>query len=134
MEVDDLLPIVEAAELLGFARSHHGDVELTETGKAFADADISTRQDLFREAALSHVPLLNQMHCALQSKSDGTMPLEFFRDLLEKYFPENEIEPQLETALYWGRYGEIFTYDSESDRLRLRSQTNSVAADHDLEH
>jgi len=134
MEVDDLLPIVEAAELLGFARSHHGDVELTETGKAFADADISTRQDLFREAALSHVALLNQMQCALQSKSDGSMPLEFFRDLLEKYFPANEIEPQLETALYWGRFGEIFTYDSAGDRLRLRSQTNSVAADHNLEH
>jgi len=134
MEVDDLLPIVEAAALLGFARSHHGDVELTESGKAFAEADISTRQDLFREAALAHVPLLNQMQCALQSKSDGTMPLEFFRDVLEKYFPQNEIQAQLETALYWGRYGEIFTYDSEGDRLRLRSPASSLAADHNLEH
>ena len=121
MEVDDLLPIVEAATLLGFASSHQGDVELTATGKAFAEADIAPRKELFREAALAHVPLLQQIQTALQSKSDGTMPLEFFRDILEKYFPEKEIQSQLDTVLYWGRFGEIFTYDAQDERLRLRS-------------
>ena len=62
MEVDDLLPIVEAATLLGFAKSERGDVEITPEGKAFAEADIATRRHLFREAALAHVPLLQQMH------------------------------------------------------------------------
>jgi NitT/TauT family transport system ATP-binding protein len=112
---------VEAATLLGFASSHKGDVELTPAGKAFAEADITARKELFREAALAHVPLLQQIQTALQSKSDGAMPLEFFRDILEKHFPENEIQPQLDTALYWGRFGEIFTYDAQDDRLRLRS-------------
>jgi len=121
MEVDDLLPIVEAATLLGFASSHQGDVELTPAGKAFAEADITARKELFREAALAHVPLLQQIQTALQSKSDGAMPLEFFRDILEKHFPENEVQPQLDTVLYWGRFGEIFTYDAQDDRLRLRA-------------
>jgi len=126
MEVDDLLPIVEAATLLGFAASHQGDVELTPAGKAFAEADIIARKELFREAALAHVPLLQQIQTALQSKSDGTMPLEFFRDVLEKHVPENEIQSQLDTALYWGRFGEIFTYDAQDDRLRLRSATTTA--------
>jgi NitT/TauT family transport system ATP-binding protein len=120
MEVDDLFPIVEAATLLGFSLSHQGDVELTPAGKIFAEADIATRKELFRKASLAHVPLLQQIQSALQSKSDGTMPLEFFRDLVEKYFPENEIQPQLDTILYWGRFGEIFTYDAQDERLRLR--------------
>ena len=48
------------------------------------------------------------------------MPLEFFRDILEQHFPADEVQRQLDTALNWGRYGDIFTYDSESDRLSLR--------------
>jgi NitT/TauT family transport system ATP-binding protein len=119
MEVDDLLPIVEAATLLSFAKSDKGDVEITPQGKAFAEADISTRKDLFRQAALAHVPLLQQMHGALTNKSDHTMPLEFFRDILEQHFPADEVQRQIDTALNWGRYGDIFTYDSESDRLLL---------------
>jgi NitT/TauT family transport system ATP-binding protein len=121
MEVDDLLPIVEAATILGFAKSEHGDVELTTRGREYAQADIATRKQMFREAALSHVPLLQQIQTALQSKSDGTMPLEFYRDLVERYFPEDEIQRQLDTLLYWGRYGEIFDYDAEDERLRLPS-------------
>ncbi|MCV5682475.1 AAA-associated domain-containing protein, partial [Escherichia coli] len=40
MEVDDLLPIVEAAQLLGLVRVHEGDIEITPQGRAFAEADI----------------------------------------------------------------------------------------------
>jgi NitT/TauT family transport system ATP-binding protein len=123
MDVGDLLPIVEAATLLAFARSDKGDVEITPEGKAFAEADISTRKLLFREAALAHVSLLQQINNGLNSKSDHAMPLEFFRDLLEEHFSEDEAQKQIETALHWGRYGEIFTYDSQSDRLLLHQGT-----------
>ena len=119
MEVDDLLPFVEAAALLTFARSDKGDLEITPLGKEFAEADIATRKRIFREAALANVPLLQQMHSALLSKSDHSLPLEFFRDILDEHFPREEVQRQIETALDWGRYGDIFTYDSEADRLAL---------------
>jgi NitT/TauT family transport system ATP-binding protein len=117
MDVGDLLPILEAATLLGFAKSDRGDVEITPEGRAFAQADISTRKLLFREAALANVTLLQQINNSLKSKSDHALPLEFFRDLLEEHVAEEEAKRQIETALNWGRYGEVFTYDSESDRL-----------------
>ena len=117
MEVDDLLPIVEAAVLLGFAKSDRGDIELTPEGKAFADADIEKRTALFREAALKHVSLLQQINMALAIKGDHSMPLEFYRDVLDEHFAAPEVQKQIETALHWGRYAGIFTYDSEHDRL-----------------
>jgi len=117
MEVDDLLPIVEGATVLAFARTEKGDVEITDKGREFVGADASARKSLFREAALAHATLLQQISSSLASKSDGAMPLEFFRDILEEHFPEQEAQRQIETALHWGRYGEIFTYDSQSDRL-----------------
>jgi NitT/TauT family transport system ATP-binding protein len=128
MEVDDLLPIVEAAALLSFVKSERGDLELTPSGKAFAEADISTRKVLFREAALAHVTLLQQMNGALASKSDHTIPVELFRDILDEHFSDADVERQIETALNWGRYGDIFAYDSESDRL-LSHQPANVSDD-----
>jgi NitT/TauT family transport system ATP-binding protein len=119
LEVDDLLPIVEATTLLGFAKAHEGDVEITPEGKAFAGADVETQKKLFRQAALERVGLLQQMHKALENKSDGSMPLQFFHDLLDEHFSEEDTQKQIETALYWGRYGEIFSYLPETDRLHL---------------
>ena len=117
MEVDDLLPLVEAAVLLGFAKSDRGDIEITPEGKSFAEADIEIRTMLFREAALRHVSLLQQINMALSIKGDHSMPLEFYRDVLDEHFAPAEVQRQIETALHWGRYAGIFTYDSEHDRL-----------------
>jgi NitT/TauT family transport system ATP-binding protein len=119
MEVDDLLPFIEAATLLGFAKSAAGDVEITAEGTAFADADISARKLLFREALLARAVLLQQMNSMLSCKSDHKVPVEFFRDVLDEHFPGPEVARQIETALNWGRYAEMFNYDSETDTLSL---------------
>jgi NitT/TauT family transport system ATP-binding protein len=119
MEVDDLFPIVDEAVMLGFADSAQGDVHITLAGKQFAEADIATRKKLFREAVLSHVILIQQIRNALEKKSDRAVPLEFFRDILDEHLSQEEVRRQIDTVLNWGRYAEIFTYDSESDRLLL---------------
>ena len=119
LEVDDLLPIIEGATLLGFATASEGDVKVTPEGKAFAEADIADRKIIFTKAAFSRVTLLQKMKQALESRSDHVMPVEFFHDLLDEHFTEEEVERQLETALNWGRYAEIFGYDPESDALQL---------------
>ena len=128
LEVDDLLPIVEASTLLHFARAQEGDVEITPEGKAFAEADIETQKRLFHDAALAHAPLLQQIRKTLESKSDGSMPLQFFHDLLDEHFSEEDTQKQIETALIWGRYGEIFSYDPETDRLHLHRAPQPDAA------
>ena len=45
------------------------------------------------------------------------MPLEFFRDILREHFPDQEVERQIATALNWGRYADLFTYDSGTGRV-----------------
>ncbi len=119
MEVDDLLPTVDAAVVLGFATLDEGDMIITPEGKTFAEATIPVQKVLFRGAALEHVILLQQMKRALDTKSDHAMPLEFFRDILDEHFSQDEVDQQIDTGLNWGRYAEIFTYDSEDERLIL---------------
>lgn len=125
-DVDDLLPITEAAALLGFVKVQKGDVEITDEGREFVRADILTRKELFRQAALSHVHLFQQIDHTLHAKIDHTIPIEFFRDLLDEHFSEKEVQRQLDTALEWGRYAEIFDYDSETGRM--------ILAEHGTEH
>ncbi len=121
-DVDDLLPITEAADLLCFVNVEKGDVEITESGRAFLQADILARKELFRQAALLHIPLFQQIDQTLHAKADHTIPIEFFRDLLDEHFSDKEVQRQLDTALDWGRYAEIFDYDSETGRLILADQ------------
>ena len=85
----------------------------------FADADIQARKVLFRLAALEHVTILKQIDSILKRKSDHSINEEFFHDILDEHFSEEEVQRQFDTATNWGRYGEIFDYDRESGRLVL---------------
>jgi NitT/TauT family transport system ATP-binding protein len=119
LEVDALLPTVDTAVLLGMLRVEEGDAVITPEGRALAQADIQARKAIFRKAALANVPLLRQMEQALKAKSNRTIQDEFFRDLLEAHFSEDEARRQLETAIQWGRYAEIFDYDAVTGKLTL---------------
>jgi NitT/TauT family transport system ATP-binding protein len=112
-EIDDLLPTVEAAAMMGFLKVSEGDAEITPAGRAFVEADILRRKELFREAAVEHVALLRQITRSLEAKSDHKLADEFFHDLLDEHFTENETILQLETATLWGRYSELFNHDSD---------------------
>jgi NitT/TauT family transport system ATP-binding protein len=129
MEVDDLFPIVEAAVLLGFAELKEGDVNITPEGKAWAEADIDEQKRQFRQAALSRILLFQQIQKILEQKADHSIPLELFRDILDEHHPEAEIQRQLDTVLSWGRYCELFNYDSEKERLYLPSAAETEAED-----
>jgi NitT/TauT family transport system ATP-binding protein len=110
---------VETARILDFVRVEEGDAIITPEGAAFAQADILTRKQIFRRAALAHVPLLAQMECALKTKTDRTLPDEFFMDLLEEHFSEEEARRQLDIAINWGRYAELYDYNAATRRLIL---------------
>jgi NitT/TauT family transport system ATP-binding protein len=119
LEVDALLPTVDTAVLLGLLKLEEGDAILTPDGLAFAKADIQERKAIFRKAVLANVPLLRQMEQALKAKANRTLPAEFFQDLLDEHFSEEESRRQLETAIQWGRYAELFDYDAASGKLTL---------------
>ena len=116
-EVDDLLPIVDAAQLLGFLTVTEGDASITPTGVEFANSEILRQKELFRNAAVEHGLLLRQIGRAIEAKSDRTVSEEFFHDMLDEQFSEEETLRQLETAINWGRYAELFDFDASRRRF-----------------
>lgn len=118
MEVDELLPVTAAAEMLGLGRVERGDFILDPLGREFAEAEVLRRKELLKAGVLE-VPLVRRIFTVLQSAEDKTMPEEFFLDILRKGFSDREARVQLETAIDWGRYAELFSYDHDSRELYL---------------
>ena len=119
IEADDLLPILDAAVLLGFALVRDGDVTLTETGRTFADAEVETARNIFRDQALKFAPMVTTMHEVLLASRGKPIHEDFFLDLLDEHYSDEEARNQFETALNWGRYAGLFDFDSDEKLLLL---------------
>ncbi|MER5304058.1 nitrate/sulfonate/bicarbonate ABC transporter ATP-binding protein [Streptomyces lasiicapitis] len=118
LDVDDMLPQVDALDLLGFARVSGDDLVLTEAGTAFAEADVQTSKPLFAHAA-TEVPLVKLITNSLLQRPEAAVRAGFFRDLLAHHFTSEQVERQLETATDWGRYAELYAYDADRQEYRL---------------
>jgi NitT/TauT family transport system ATP-binding protein len=118
-EVDDLLPLTDAAELLGFADIEDADLQITDLGREWSEADILTSKSIFARAASERAPLVRAIVRGLESARDGGLNERFFLDLLGRGFTADEARAQLDTAIAWGRYGELFDYDALTGELTL---------------
>ncbi len=121
LATDDLLPVIEGAELLGFATVDAGDLTLTPLGKEFADADIQRRKDIFAEQ-IRRIPLIRWMEQMLTSSKKSRVDRNVFMTALELDFDQDEASGQLETAISWGRYAEMFSFDDDTDQVFLGTE------------
>jgi NitT/TauT family transport system ATP-binding protein len=119
LELDDLLPIVEAGELVGFLTVHEGDLSLTPLGRSYADATILTRKELLASRAL-RLPTITWIYETLQKDDNHRVSKEYFTDQLNAELGDAEVvEEQFDIAVSWGRYAELFDYDANTDELYL---------------
>jgi NitT/TauT family transport system ATP-binding protein len=116
-EIDDLLPLLDAATMLGFIDVGDGELTLTDIGAQFTTADIQTSKQIFAAQARHRAPLVRTICKALAGSADGDLRAGFFLDLLRRGFSAEDARRQLDTAIDWGRYGELFDYDSLSDQI-----------------
>ncbi len=117
MEIDDLFPILDALELLGFAKVSGRQITLTRHGRGFVEADIQRRKLIFGERLLEHLPLAGHIRRVLAERPSQTAPEQRFLRELEDYLSEEEAERVLAVMIDWGRYAELFAYDYNSGIL-----------------
>jgi NitT/TauT family transport system ATP-binding protein len=119
---DDLLMILEGAGLLDFVTIADGEVALTPAGRDFATTTILRSKEVFREQLLARIPIFNAIVKTLSASRSKSMLADFFLDLWDEYFPEQEAQRQFATAIDWGRYAELFEYDTHERVLRLHEE------------
>ena len=117
-ELDDLLPVTEAAKRLGFVCIAAGDIELTEAGRALVAAEEPERKRRVGERLMG-LALVAEIRTTLAESDIGRAPRAGFLERLREHFSEVEAERQLSTALDWARYGEVFDLDPDSEEFFL---------------
>jgi NitT/TauT family transport system ATP-binding protein len=120
-EIDDLFPITEALEILRFAAVSEGEIELTSSGKSFADADILARKKIFSGHLLEYVPIAKYIREYLDQEPDHVALENVFTKELEKTLTKQAAETVLTVVIDWGRYAEIFAYDYNTGMLSLEN-------------
>ena len=114
-ELDDLLPVTEAAKRLGLVKVDSGDIELTSEGGMLAEAEEPERKKRlgrFVEA----LPLVAEIRRALDDGGGRVSRQDFVEKLQEHYSPA-EAERQVSTALDWARYAELFDFDPDTEEF-----------------
>lgn len=133
MEVDDLLPLVQAIDMLGLGDIDAGDVYLMPAGVRFAEAGVLERKQIFREQAIATIQVLRDIAERIPHASHGRLKRDDVMKVLNAFFREDEAERQLDTAIDWGRYAELFAYDDHEGVFETEAEEYTSPADTEAE-
>ncbi len=121
LEADEILHLGEALQLLRFAQLSEGDLVLTDAGKRFAHLETDARKKMFAQHLVEFVPVMGLIKRVLDERPSHTAPAARFRNELEDYMSEDYADETLKTIVSWGRYGELFAYDEQSETFSLEN-------------
>ena len=121
LEIDEILPALDFAEALDFVRVDDGQASLTETGRKLLLGSIRERKALIREQ-LKRTTLFRTLARALESAPGRRLEDEEFARLVE--FTTNRSEEVVQNIVNWGRYADLFRYDSEEAAVVLVRRTS----------
>src|SRR5471032_2248264 len=119
LEVDDLFPVAEVLQHLGFADVREGDIFLTPPARVFAEFGTQERKMMFAEHLLRHVPLAARIKKVLNERPGHRAPRVRFEQELEDFLSDKAAEETLDAVINWGRYGEIFSYNDQTEIFSL---------------
>lgn len=119
LDVDDLYPVLEACQILGFIEVKEGNIILLDTGRDFAKSDPIRQKEIFAGALVENVYLAREIYTILKMKREKRMKLDFFVDIIKEHFSRSELERQINIILMWSRFAEIFEYDDTSNEVYI---------------
>ncbi len=119
LELDELLPLGEALQLLRLGTLADGDLMVTDAGRQFVAADTEPRKALFGAALRAHVPLVAQIRQVLDERWNHRASAVRFRDELEDVMSPDYADDTMRAVIAWGRYAEIYSYDEDADQFYL---------------
>ncbi len=119
LELDELLPMGEALQLLGLGVLEEGDLRLTDQGRQFVEGDTDARKAIFGTALNASVPLVAEIRRVLDERPAHRASAVRFRDELEDFMSPDYAHDTLGVVINWGRYAEFYSYDEEADQFYL---------------
>jgi NitT/TauT family transport system ATP-binding protein len=127
LEIDEILPALEFAELLQLVSVKEGRVKLTDTARTLLAAPIRERKTILRDQ-LKQTTLFKTLLSALENAPERRLTEDQVNRLIE--FTSAPADSLVQNIINWGRYAELFRYDSDAHALlpaRTRPSSKSSA-------
>ncbi|HTT14507.1 MAG TPA: AAA-associated domain-containing protein [Thermoplasmata archaeon] len=114
LEIDEILPALDNAELLGLVKVTDGRATFTDLGRRFISATIRERKEILREQ-LKRTTLFKTLLRALENAPERYLTDEQLVSIVA--FIPGPSDEAAQSIINWGRYAELFRYDPEEHRL-----------------
>jgi cobalt-zinc-cadmium resistance protein CzcA len=116
-EFAHVVVLVEAAELLGLVETPLQMVVLSDIGKRFVEQP-ADRKAIWREQLLT-LRLFREVNDVLERQPDRSVDTDFVLETIVTHMPYENYEKVFNTFVHWSRFGELFTYDPETQHVSL---------------
>ena len=118
LELDEILPSIDGAELLGFAKVIDGNIELTPDAMKLLDTGIRERKKIIRDK-VADVELIKELKRKLIGRSAHKMKKQDALDFLRTRISTTDIESYFRVLINWTRYAGIIGYNSDLEEICL---------------
>ena len=115
VDIDELLPIIDTAEYLGFVVVQQGDISLTDMGRKALGSRMSERKKIVRERLATQEPFSEL--AALLKEEKELSRLTLGRFVNQKFGFILDLHHAINLVISWGVFAGIFQYDGESGKL-----------------
>ncbi len=110
LEIDEIFPSLEYAELLQFVKVTDGRVSFTDLGRKLVAASIRERKTIVREQ-LKKTALFKTILRALESNEEHRLTDEELGHIIS--FTTARADEAEQNIVNWGRYADLFRYDAD---------------------
>ncbi len=114
LEIDEIFPSLEYAEILQFVKVSDGRVTFTDLGKRLVAATIRGRKAILREQ-LRRTTLFKTLVRALESAPERQLSDHNLAQIVSLTTAPSE--EAVQNIVNWGRYADLFRYDADEHRL-----------------
>jgi NitT/TauT family transport system ATP-binding protein len=126
LEIDEILPSLDFAEALQLLKVKDGHVTFTDIGRQFIAGSMRERKGILQEQ-LRKTTLFKALLRALESAPEHRLSEEEVNRLIE--FTTAPADEFVQNIINWGRYAELFRYDSDAHvLLPVRARTSRSAS------
>ncbi len=117
-EFGEIISVVKAAEVLDLVDTPKRLVVLTSEGKRFAKALAEERRSIWRSCLMS-LKIFKSVHAMIARQKDHQLDREIVEETIILAMPHEDYARQFTTMMAWARYGTLFEYDENTEKVSL---------------
>jgi NitT/TauT family transport system ATP-binding protein len=121
LKLDEILPSIDGAELLGFAVVIEGTIELTKNGHELLEANIRERKKIIRDR-VAGVKLIKELMNKLLESDERKMKKEEALNFIQESISTTDIESYFRIIINWTRHAGLIGYNSDAEEICLMAE------------